>query len=130
CGGNRRGRSVLQAYEIQFRATIVGDVYELIDRKHESAATVVPAVGAQCSKFTRSFDGRAIDLLVAPESLAALKERPIYYGNPILFPFPNRIKGGVFEFGNRRVELPVTEPLGNAIHGLTINRPWQVLAHG
>lgn len=121
---------MLQAYEIQFRATIVGDVYELIDRKHESAATVVPAVGAQCSKFTRSFDGRAIDLLVAPESLAALKERPIYYGNPILFPFPNRIKGGVFEFGNRRVELPVTEPLGNAIHGLTINRPWQVLAHG
>ncbi len=106
------------------------EVYELVDRESGSRASVVPGIGAQCLRYVWSHAGEEIDVLAAPESIRALKSAPVHSGNPILFPFPNRIKGGVFEFGGKRVSLSVGDGLGNAIHGLVIDRPWNVSGKG
>jgi aldose 1-epimerase len=45
----------------------------------------------------------------------------------VLVPWPNRIKGGSYEFGGRREQLELTEPEnGNAIHGLVREATWNV----
>jgi galactose mutarotase-like enzyme len=44
----------------------------------------------------------------------------------LLLPWPNRIAGARYRFGEHELQLPVTEPrTGCAIHGLTHNLPWQ-----
>ena len=45
----------------------------------------------------------------------------------VLMPWPNRLQGGVYEFGGRRHQLPLDElPAGNAIHGLVRWANWTV----
>src|SRR5581483_2430565 len=45
----------------------------------------------------------------------------------VLFPWPNRIFGGAYDFAGARYQLALTEPAaGNAIHGLTRFASWAV----
>lgn len=49
-------------------------------------------------------------------------------GNPILFPWPNRIAGAKFTWDGQEYQLRVTEPAtGAAIHGYAAFVPWQLL---
>jgi aldose 1-epimerase len=49
----------------------------------------------------------------------------------LLFPWPNRIAQGRYEFAGRREQLPIDEPeLGHAIHGLARWSAWRVEARG
>jgi aldose 1-epimerase len=44
-----------------------------------------------------------------------------------LFPFPNRIRGGVFHWAGREYRLPINDPQQrNAIHGLVGDLPWSI----
>lgn len=106
------------------------DLYELVDTASGVRAVIVPAVGNQCFRWTWELDGKTLHLIDGGESLDQLLADPTHYGNPILFPFPNRIKGGVFELEGRRVELPADEKGVNAIHGLVRNHPWKVVDFG
>ncbi len=48
--------------------------------------------------------------------------------NEILFPFPNRIEDGKYEFGGKSYQLPTNETtLNNAIHGMVAKAPFQVV---
>lgn len=50
-------------------------------------------------------------------------------GNPILFPWPNRIADARFTWDGQEYELPVTEPAtGAAIHGYAAFAPWRLVA--
>ena len=45
----------------------------------------------------------------------------------VLIPWPNRLQGGVYEFGGKSHQLPLTEAdAGNAIHGLVRWGAWSV----
>jgi len=45
----------------------------------------------------------------------------------VLAPWPNRIEDGAYEFGGRKLQLPLSEPeAGNAIHGLVRFADWVV----
>ena len=47
-------------------------------------------------------------------------------GQPLL-PWPNRIAGGRYRFGDRDIQAPISEPAtGSAIHGLTRWSSWRV----
>ena len=47
-------------------------------------------------------------------------------GQPLM-PWPNRLAGGVYSFGGRRIQAPISEPAtGNAIHGLVRWSNWDV----
>ena len=50
------------------------------------------------------------------------------YKSSILFPFPNRIKDGLYTYGDQRFQLPINErPLQNSLHGLVYNKEFKVL---
>ena len=52
-------------------------------------------------------------------------------GNPILFPFPNRVRGGRYSFEGQAYQLDVNETApGNHIHGLVAQAPWKVEGAG
>lgn len=106
-------------------------VLSLQDHELGLAAELIPGVGANCHRLSWSRDGQSIELLRPAPSIAALREGAIRYGIPLLFPFPNRIANGRFTFGGQQYTLPITEPeRGHAIHGLVLDKPWQVLESG
>jgi len=87
---------------------------------------VVPALGANATHFRVWHQGALVDLLLPPPDLAALRASPYRAGNPILFPFPNRIREARFTFQGRTYHLqPSSGP--HAIHGLVSGKPFQVL---
>src|SRR5262249_52444916 len=57
--------------------------------------------------------------------------RPTRSGIPILFPFPNRIRGGRFTWDGKDYQLPLNDgPRQNAIHGFATGRAWKVSGSG
>jgi len=68
---------------------------------------------------------RGKELLVKPESFAALTENPMLNGIPVLFP-PNRIENGTFTFDGEKHEFPINEIGKHHIHGFVYDQPWHV----
>ena len=84
-------------------------LYDLLDQEATLEATVWPALGCQCVGLTANWNGVEVDFLTSPPDLASFRAAPLYFGNPFLFPFPNRIRGGSFTFDGRVVKLPCNE---------------------
>ncbi|MBN1422590.1 MAG: aldose 1-epimerase [Planctomycetes bacterium] len=82
------------------------------------AAWIAPAAGANL--FRLMIGGT--DLLRHPASLRDLPGAG--YGNPILYPTPNRIRGGVFRFRGREFRFNDPGRTGNFIHGLVNRIAW------
>ena len=101
-------------------------VYVLEDRSAGSSARILADYGFNCYSFRCRVGGREYELLRSDDHFADQPSRPAGNGTPILFPFPNRIRGGRFEFGGNQYELPRNERGVNAIHGLVHDRPWRV----
>jgi aldose 1-epimerase len=104
------------------------DVYVLEDSETGSTARVLPDYGFNCYSFRCRIDGRELELLRSHDHFADQPSRASGNGTPILFPFPNRIRGGKFEFGGKPFQLPCNERGVNAIHGLVIDRRWRVVS--
>src|SRR5436305_14385176 len=78
---------------------------------------VWPALG--CNTVRWQVPGKAgpRDILFAPPA-AMLFDRPTRGGVPILFPFPNRIRGGRFSLYGTEYSFPAKDPAqANAITG-------------
>ena len=102
-----------------------GTVYTLGD--DSTRIEVWPHVGFNCLRW-QTRDGTAWrDLLyVAPDFEA--NPVPTRSGHPVLFPFPNRLRFGRFEFAGKSYQLPLTEATKtHAIHGFTPRVPWRVV---
>ncbi len=91
-----------------------------------AAAEIVPALGNNCYLFKVADGDRWMDVIESPPDLATLEERPTAYGNPILFPFPNRIRGGTFTFEGETYQFDKPPESPTSIHGLLLNQPYQV----
>lgn len=102
------------------------DVYVLEDTASGSSARVLPGYGFNCYSFGGRTGDQSIELLRSSKDFAERPERASGNGTPVLFPFPNRIRGGAFEFEGRSFQLPCNERGVNAIHGLVLERPWRV----
>ncbi len=90
-------------------------------------ATFAPEMGCQCFGYQVG----ALDLIAAPESAESLRAHPFRSGMPIQFPWPGRIRNGVFTFAGREIHLPINEPArGHAIHGLVWNCAFEVMSRG
>ena len=98
----------------------------LRDQEAGCEAKIAPQLGNSCFSFQFDVNGEHVDVLEPIPCLAALEERPSGYAVPILFPFPNRIRGGRFSFEGRNYQFDVPEPKANSIHGLVLDRPWKV----
>ena len=91
-----------------------------------AVASIVPELGNNCYLFKVADGDRWMDVIESPPDLATLKERPTAYGNPILFPFPNRIRGGTFTFEGETYQFDKPSESPTSIHGLLLNQPYQV----
>jgi aldose 1-epimerase len=101
------------------------DVYVLEDGVSGNSARVLADYGFNCYSFRCRAGEREFELLRSHDHFADQPARASGNGIPILFPFPNRIRAGRFEFGGKEFQLPCNERGVNAIHGLVIDRRWR-----
>jgi aldose 1-epimerase len=92
-----------------------------------SEAHVVVELGSNLHRFATRVGGRTVEVLAGAPDVAALRERPSRYGSAVLFPYPGRIENGTFTFEGREIHLPLG-PDGNAIHGVTRSRPFELVS--
>jgi aldose 1-epimerase len=104
-----------------------GDVYELTDDAGTVRAEVWPQWGFNCLRWqVRQDDGRWADILYAAPDWES-NPVPTRSGHPILFPFPGRLRDGIFTFGGKPYQLPLNDSTKrHAIHGFTPRNPWRV----
>ena len=103
-----------------------GTVYALSRPDTRSLIEVWPAHGFNCLRW--QVGGR--DLLYSAADWAD-NPVPTRSGVPILFPFPNRIRDGVFAHDGTTYQLAKNDPAkANAIHGFSPRNPWQVFGYG
>src|SRR5438093_1197603 len=101
-------------------------VLSLSDPDGTHRAEVWPSFGCNCLRWSAA--GREL-LYAAPDW--GTNPIPTRSGNPVLFPFPNRIRDGRFTWDGREYQLPINGPNGkHAIHGFACRRKWRVLDSG
>ncbi|MGW4483194.1 aldose 1-epimerase family protein [Amycolatopsis sp. NPDC004368] len=87
-----------------------------------NARAIVTEIGAGL----RAFEVGGVPYV---EEFAADEKPPKGLGQ-VLLPWPNRTKGGQWEFQGEKQQLEITEAArGNAIHGLTRHKEWELLEH-
>ncbi len=104
------------------------DIYS-IEQEGVAVAEIVPALGNNCYAFRASDGNYWYHLIDPPPDLETLEQRPTAYGNPILFPFPNRIRNGKWEFEGKTYQFDKKPESPTTIHGLLLNRSYKVEKH-
>ncbi|MBI1310173.1 aldose 1-epimerase [bacterium] len=100
-----------------------------------STASICIERGFNCFAFQADAGaGRLVDVIDSQPGFETGEGRVSGNGIPILFPFPNRIRGGRFSWRGQEFELPDSlvgyDNTGNAIHGFVIDRPWRAVDQG
>jgi aldose 1-epimerase len=103
------------------------DVYLLSSSDRKTEAEIWPGLGCNCLRWQVDGPFGPLDLLYVARDWETIPV-PTRSGVPVLFPFPNRIANGRFEWNGREFRPPANDALGrNAIHGFACRRPWRVL---
>lgn len=84
-------------------------------------------MGFNCFEFQAVVNGKTYEILDSIPGFERGETKASGSGIPILFPFPNRIRDGKFNWKGQEYRLPGTDKWGNAIHGLCLDRPWRVV---
>lgn len=108
-----------------------GTAYLLTDDAGTAQVEVWPTHGFNCLRWqVRTPGGEWDDILYAAPDWQS-NPVPTRSGHPVLFPFPNRMRGGSFAFEGKVYQLPLNETSGkHAIHGFTPRIPWRVIGLG
>ena len=104
------------------------NVLTLHDDQTGATARVLPAYGFNLFDLKLPLAGQVRPVLVAADDFAEHPQHAAGNGIPILFPFPNRIRGGFYSFHGRTYHLPLNNG-PNAIHGFAVDAPWEVVEH-
>jgi aldose 1-epimerase len=101
----------------------------LTNTRTGATARILPAVGFNMYQLQLPVGKRTVDVLDATPDFPTTGKSPSHSGIPLLFPFPNRIRGARFTWAGREYALDGIhqDGQGNAIHGLAIDRPWRVI---
>jgi aldose 1-epimerase len=105
------------------------DVISLSDGRSGSTAKIAPALGFNCFDFQARVGDETVPVIDASPQFARGSEKPSGHGIPILFPFPNRIRGGRYSWNGKDYEIAASNAsfhAANAIHGFCLDRPWRV----
>lgn len=112
----------------------MSDIITIQARDSASTAQIAPEAGFNLFSFEAASEGHRIDVIDADPRFPADDLRPSGHGIPLLFPYPNRIRGGSFSWEGRSWQLPPErvqyDRTGNAIHGFCLDRPWRVIERG
>ena len=102
---------------------------QLTSPRSGATARILADVGFNLFQLQFPVGSRAVDVIDAVPEFVATGREPNHNGIPLLFPFPNRIRGGRFTWQGREYVLEGVhqDGQGNSIHGLVIDRPWRVV---
>jgi aldose 1-epimerase len=96
----------------------------LEDRQAATRVEISPARGFNAFRWLVPGRGGQRDLFWAEPGFPDVG-LPTRSGNPVLFPFPNRIRDGRFSWESRSFVLPINDPQEkNALHGFACYQPW------
>lgn len=109
--------------------TVDGFQVYYLQQEGNAVAEIAPSLGNNCFVFKVSDNGNWINLIDPPPDLPTLEERPTAFGNPILFPFPNRIRNGKWEFEGKTYQFDKAPDSPTTIHGLLLTLPYNVDKH-
>lgn len=116
------------AYRIGTQTRGGRTVHTLHDDATGASASVLPSHGFNLFDLRLPAAGGVFPLIVAAEDFAENPAGGAGQGNPILFPYPNRVRDATFSFRGRTFKLPANNG-ANAIHGFAVDAPWEVLEH-
>jgi aldose 1-epimerase len=116
------------SFRVETQAVGERTVYSLHDDETGASAAILPSYGFNMFDLRLPVAGQVRSMLVSAPDFALAPGHPAGNGTPILFPFPNRIRGGRFTFGGRTYQLPATNG-PNAIHGFAMASAWDVVEH-
>ena len=100
------------------------------DAQSGAEARIFSEMGFNCFEFRAPVAGRMVEVLDAEPDFTGGNSPPSRSGIPLLFPFPNRIRGAKYSWEGREYHLTGVrdDKQGNAIHGFVIDRPWRITA--
>ncbi|MCA9065911.1 MAG: aldose 1-epimerase [Planctomycetaceae bacterium] len=100
-------------------------------RSGSAVASIAVEQGFNCFDFQADVAGQKVSVLWAADGFAEGGHRPSHSGIPLLFPFPNRIRSGRYQWEGQEYSLPADlvshDAGGNAIHGFALDRAWRVV---
>ncbi|MEQ8238759.1 MAG: aldose 1-epimerase [Cyclobacteriaceae bacterium] len=104
---------------------INGIVLHHLKRGKQQLMTICANYGAKLTHLCFEEQGATIPVLWEP-TLSEIKSGA-WSKSEILFPFPNRLRDGKFEFDGKAYQFPIDEPINrNAIHGFVKNKPFEL----
>jgi aldose 1-epimerase len=106
---------------------MTANIVTLRDDAAGTEAQILVSLGFNCFRFTAQCGGRPVEVLYSHPNFASGNERPSGSGIPLLFPYPGRLPGMAFEWEGKTYAQEAADPLGNAIHGFVLRRPWRVI---
>lgn len=90
--------------------------------------SIIPEFGALLRRLVLRRGRDLLALINAPESPQALLADESY-ASALLYPFPSRIRHGIYHFDGEDYALPMNEPnRDNALHGLVHGKPFSVIS--
>ncbi len=134
----------MSRYAIRSERAFDATAYFLTDADRQAEAVIYPELGFNCVRFrttpdipngaapSTSLSTMPTDVFVPPDDVRDLRKVPFHGGNPILFPFPNRVRNGAYSFEGRAYHMEKLlangwdRGAGQAIHGLVGDKPWTV----
>jgi len=99
----------------------------LRDEQRGAQARILPGFGLNCLELSFSTAAEPVHVLWTPAGFKKGRRRGYLGGLPVLFPFPGRIRDGGFFFDGREYRVPKIDGIGNGLHGLVFDLPWEVL---
>jgi aldose 1-epimerase len=120
--------SFVMAFQIGTESRGGGTVYTLHDESTGSSASILPASGFNLFDLRLPLAGKVRPVLVSASDFAERPRGGAGNGTPILFPYPNRVRAGLFQYNGRSYRLPIGMA-PNAIHGFAVSAPWDVVEH-
>lgn len=91
-------------------------------------ASVIPSFGGLLRRLILRKGNDLLSLIRAPESPQALLADESY-ASALLYPFPSRIRHGIYRFGGEDYALPINETnRDNALHGFVHGKPFVVVS--
>jgi aldose 1-epimerase len=98
--------------------------YTFYNNKTESSFSIVPECGA--SVLHVIFDG--VSIIDGYQTIEELLKND-WYKSTFLFPFPNRLKNGKYNFEGKSYQFPINDTANNhAIHGFATNQIFKIVS--